>query len=318
MSQPKVSISVPVYNAERYLHQCIDSIINQTLKDIEIVLVDDGSTDGSGAICDMYAAHDSRIKVIHKSNGGSSSARQVGLENSTGLYYTVCDSDDWVELDMYETLYNRVRECDADVVLSRLYTNYPDGSECVGDTYLYTTQEQLIYDIIARKVEPSTCSKLIRRELFERYNISYELGINMGEDALLISKLLLHPLRIVSLDKAYYHYRRDMHEISYTNHVTMRSVNQLRFVNDWQEQNYPQATFAKAHTFANINLCFAAIRSVDITKEAYQKIVSRLSAKQIISQGILTLKSTFVIFTKVLGFRLSRSLFKLLYPIFYK
>ena len=98
---PKVSIIVPVYKVEKYLRKCIDSIINQTLKDIEIILVDDGSPDNCGKICDEYAAKDTRIKVIHKENGGLSSARNAGMEVAEGEYIGFVDSDDWIESDMY-------------------------------------------------------------------------------------------------------------------------------------------------------------------------------------------------------------------------
>lgn len=101
----KVSVTVPVYNTEKFLPQCLDSLLGQTLKELEIILVDDGSTDQSGAICDDYAKRDSRIKVFHKSNGGSASARQLGLENSHGIYYIICDSDDWIEPTMYEEMF---------------------------------------------------------------------------------------------------------------------------------------------------------------------------------------------------------------------
>ena len=97
---PKVSIIVPVYKVEKYLRKCIDSIINQTLKDIEIILVDDGSPDNCGKICDEYAAKDTRIKVIHKENGGLSSARNAGMEVAEGEYIGFVDSDDWIESDL--------------------------------------------------------------------------------------------------------------------------------------------------------------------------------------------------------------------------
>ena len=99
-----ISIIVPVYNVEKYLVKCLESIINQTYKYLEIILIDDGSTDGSGRICDEYAKKDNRIKVSHKGNGGLSSARNVGLDMSAGQYIAFVDSDDWLELDMYEYL----------------------------------------------------------------------------------------------------------------------------------------------------------------------------------------------------------------------
>ena len=103
---PLVSIIVPVYKTEKYIHECVDSLINQTLKDIEIILVDDGSPDNCPAICDAYADKDNRIVVIHKDNGGLSDARNVALETAKGDYIGFVDSDDFVEPTMFEKLYN--------------------------------------------------------------------------------------------------------------------------------------------------------------------------------------------------------------------
>lgn len=107
---PILSVVVPVYNAERYIKCCIESILNQTIANLELILVDDGSTDNSGAICDEYALKDRRIKVIHKTNGGAASARNVGIEIATGEYIGFCDADDYVNHDMYETLLSVMKE----------------------------------------------------------------------------------------------------------------------------------------------------------------------------------------------------------------
>ena len=117
----KFSVVVPIYKVEKYLPRCIDSLINQTLKDIEIILVDDGSPDGSPAICDEYAAKDNRIKVIHKKNGGVSAARNDGLKIATGDYIIFCDSDDWMEQDALESLYTKAIETGADIVVGDIY-----------------------------------------------------------------------------------------------------------------------------------------------------------------------------------------------------
>lgn len=114
---PNVSIIVPCYKVEQYLRQCVDSLINQTMKDIEIILVDDGSPDKSGEICDEYKAKDNRIKVIHKKNGGVSAARNDGLKVATGEYVVFVDSDDYVPVDAYELLYNKAIETSADMVI---------------------------------------------------------------------------------------------------------------------------------------------------------------------------------------------------------
>ena len=118
---PKVSIVMPTYNVEKYFRQCIESVINQTLEDIEIIPVDDGSPDNCGKIMDEYAKNDSRIKPIHKENGGYGSAVNIGIEKATGEYIAILETDDWVEPNMYELLYNNAKENDADIVKCGFY-----------------------------------------------------------------------------------------------------------------------------------------------------------------------------------------------------
>ena len=108
---PKISVIVPAYNTEKYLRRCIDSILAQTFTDFELLLIDDGSTDQSGEICDEYADKDVRIKVFHKANGGVSSARNVGLDNALGEYICFCDADDWVDNDYFEQMRKKSIKC---------------------------------------------------------------------------------------------------------------------------------------------------------------------------------------------------------------
>ena len=133
---PKISIIVPVYKVEPYIHKCIDSILNQTFKEFELILVDDGSPDNCGNICDEYAKKDNRVRVIHKENGGISSARNIGLDVSNGEYIGFVDSDDYIKLDMYERLYNSCKVNNADISIigtievdengKKLYEHIPD------------------------------------------------------------------------------------------------------------------------------------------------------------------------------------------------
>ena len=122
-----ISIVVPVYNIERYIEQCVLSICGQTYKNIEIILIDDGSTDGSGNICDNLAERDQRIKVIHKKHGGNATARRDGVNTAKGKYIGFVDGDDWIEPNMYESLYNFAVENDAQMVTSAGYREYPSG-----------------------------------------------------------------------------------------------------------------------------------------------------------------------------------------------
>ncbi len=128
----KISVIVPIYKVEEYLHRCIDSIINQTYTNLEIILVDDGSPDNCPMICDEYAKKDSRIRVIHKKNGGLSDARNAGLEIATGEYIGFVDSDDWIHKDMYHILYKNIIEKDADIAECSIKKerNYLNSKDC--------------------------------------------------------------------------------------------------------------------------------------------------------------------------------------------
>ena len=127
MKIPLVSIIVPVYKAEKWLHRCVDSILAQTMEDFELLLIDDGSPDRSGEICDEYAAKDLRVRVFHKENGGVSSARQKGLENAIGEYVIHCDPDDWVDTDMLMELTQYAKKTQADMVICDFYTEDMGG-----------------------------------------------------------------------------------------------------------------------------------------------------------------------------------------------
>ena len=144
--QELLTVIVPVYNVERYLVQCVDSIINQTYKELEIILVDDGSTDASGRICDEYATKDQRIKVIHKVNGGLVSARKAGLTVANGNFIAFVDSDDWIDADMYEQLLGEMIQSDSDILASGFYKEYGEKASVVYDgmaTGVYTRDSQI-------------------------------------------------------------------------------------------------------------------------------------------------------------------------------
>lgn len=173
-----ISVIVPVYNVENYLGKCLDSIINQTYKNIEIIVVDDGSTDSSGRLCDEYAERDVRIKVIHKDNGGLSDARNAGLDICKGDYIGFIDSDDTIDTDMYETLYNNICKYNADVSMCKnknidetgphLYIK--DKGVKVYDDKLSILQELLL----GKGLSVSVCVKLFRRKIFS--DIRFEYG----------------------------------------------------------------------------------------------------------------------------------------------
>lgn len=148
---PKISVVIPVYNVERFLRQCLDSAVNQTLKEIEIICVDDGSTDGSGKILDEYAAQDNRVRVIHKENAGYGSAMNIGLDNATGEYFAILESDDFIMKDAYEMLYRAAKQHDADIVRS----DYFDYTTSYGRVNLQVKQMSTDYSYYNRLICPN-------------------------------------------------------------------------------------------------------------------------------------------------------------------
>lgn len=162
----KISIVVPIYNVEEYLPRCLDSIIAQTYTNIEILLVDDGSPDNAGAICDEYATKDSRIRVFHIPNGGVAKARQLGVESSTGDYIVFVDPDDWLPLDSVEVLYSNMTD-DVDLVIGG-YTKFKMRNKLTFNTYRHNTISNKTYieDVIKKRVVPTPWGRIYRQSLF--------------------------------------------------------------------------------------------------------------------------------------------------------
>ena len=318
MTRPLVSISVPVYKTERDLRRCVESLLNQTLRDIEIILVDDGSPDNCGIICDEYAAKDARIKVIHKENGGSSSARKEGLKHCTGIYYTVCDSDDWVEPTMYEELYQRAVETNADIVACDYYSEYGNGKQVRSASYTYTTQEQYIEDLMLRTTSVNTWSKLFRRDMIRDLGIDYTEGVNLGEDGLFLFKTLLVPQNIATLPRALYHYQRDMNSASYTNNITLKGIENAAYLHYWKAENYKDSRYDRAHQHSLINYAFLSLRCKDISSAQYRKIMREVSVVRLIRHRALTTKAMLIVSTKYLGLRFGKFCLRTLYKLFYK
>ena len=161
-----ISVIVPVYNVEPYLHKCLDSIINQTYSDLEILVVDDGSTDRSGEICDEYVKQDERIQVFHTENKGLSAARNLGLGRATGDWVGFVDSDDWIEPDMYELLLKRAIETEADVVECSFCMVYPKQMIIKKKEELDITGDDCIRALLQEKISGVVWNKLWNRDCF--------------------------------------------------------------------------------------------------------------------------------------------------------
>lgn len=226
MEEKLLSVIVPIYNTEKYLNQCVQSILQQTYQNLEILLIDDGSTDGSLTLCRAFEKKDDRVHVIHKKNEGLIATKKVGLEKATGDYVGFVDSDDWIERDMYARLMKAAEINGADIVVGDNVIEYPDRTVPVTqgiEPGIYTKKElvnkvypQLIFTKEGKLgFSPSLCTKIFKRKLVKKYQQNVDNSIKAGEDAACTYPCMLEAECIVYVKECYtYHYR--IHDASMT------------------------------------------------------------------------------------------------------
>lgn len=221
MNNQKVLISViiPVYNVEKYLRKCINSILNQTYKNLEIILVDDGSPDKCGKICDEYREKDLRVHVIHKENGGLSDARNIGIKNATGKYIVFIDSDDWIHPNMIEILFYEIQKSNADISMCMFKYIYEDEMEKNIDTEYHINSVEILTseEVLERYYSDSRVpyvvawNKLYKRDLFQK--ICYPKG-KIHEDEFTTYKLFYDAEKIIVVDAELYFYLQRCNSIT--------------------------------------------------------------------------------------------------------
>lgn len=222
--EPLISVIVPVYNTELYLRQCIESICVQTYRNLEVILVDDGSTDASGTICDEYAGKDPRIKVLHKENGGVTSARKAGIALARGIFTGFVDSDDWIEPDMYEALSKKMGECGADMVWSNAHwhkgevavlrhTSISEGLYRSNQNFI-DLMDNIIYSGRPEDsmVLPALWNKLFKTELIRNAIYAVDDAVTIGEDHLVLCIAAMRSEAVYVMQESFYHYR--IHPVS--------------------------------------------------------------------------------------------------------
>lgn len=265
----KVSIVIPVYNVQKYIKKCLNSIRHQTYKNIEVILVDDGSTDNSGNICDVYSKKDSRFKTYHIKNGGPSKARNYGLDRVTGDYVTFVDSDDWLDKDVFEKLYNVIEMQKYDIIiynLRRIYKNSNIEINVFEDERLILNREDiekilLITDKVTDKnisaLKGISC-KIYKKELLKALRFNEDM--NYCEDLCFLLQVLNKVDKIYYLKNAYYNYRARKGSVSdtYGNTYTEKNLQVLNFILDLYRNK-------KSYNFLN-EVCF----------ENYCKVISGL------------------------------------------
>lgn len=203
--QIPVSVIVVAFNAGNYISRCLKSILTQTFHDIELIIVDDGSTDNTWETICNYANNDNRIRIVHQQNSGVAKARQAGLDLATGAYSIFVDSDDWIESDMLETMYGQAIKEFADIVFCDFVEEDKKG-------VIYWKQDpgtnnsvEVMNNFFGR-IHGSLCNKMIRRNLYEQFGIQFTPGLNFWEDECVVIRLLLSGCRVSYVNRAFYHY----------------------------------------------------------------------------------------------------------------
>lgn len=212
--KPTISVIVPVFNVERYLQQCVDSILSQSFDAFELILVDDGSTDSSNLLCDKYAREDDRIKVVHKVNAGVSAARNTGIDIANGKYIAFVDSDDFVDRAFLETLVSTIEASKADLSVVG-FSYYYDPQKSVDHTIaqdgVYSVKrfvKMMFKESYEKHIISSVCNKLFRKELVELYQLKYSVVDHICEDGMFVYDYLMHCASIAFNSSVLYIYRQ--------------------------------------------------------------------------------------------------------------
>ena len=326
MSQETLlSVIIPVYNVEEYLAKCVDSILNQTYRNLEVILVNDGSTDGSGAICDTYLPKDARVKVIHKENGGLSSARNAGMDAAKGEYISFIDSDDWIEADSYEHLLGLMEKYQVKLVCGGNWdVDGATGEKTLGicpQKEEYVTGEEFVGKMFLWDgCDSSVCDKVFHRSLLE--NFRFPEG-QVSEDVAITYKIVLGAERAVLSAYPFYNYYHRVGSISRAVEITDKffhfSRHTANIYNDILEHHpsvEPQARYLRVKSLSHILLNLEQAEEEVRTKFAEEY---RFARKELKKHTVFILKTPyFGKKEKITDLLLNLGLYRTLRPIFHR
>ena len=280
-----ISIIVPIYNVENYLKQCINSILEQTYSDFEIILVDDGSTDKSGLLCDEFSIKDDRIRVIHKTNGGLSDARNVGTEAAKGSYITYIDSDDYVSLDYLESLIKPIQKYGVSISVTGI-ERFFDGEMPYENrieqesVFIYSGKEALEMVLYQKGMDTSACALLVDRQIALKYKFPYK---KYHEDDYTTYKYYLNSKKVARVSKKQYFYRQRrgsiMHTFGQASEDELDAADNL--VNQLSEIDKDLERAAKSKKYSDY--CQVLLSSDDIENknpDVYTRICSYLNSEK--------------------------------------
>ena len=291
---PKVSVIIPVYNVERYLNKCVQSIVDQTLDSLEIILVDDESPDACPQMCEEWAKKDNRIKVIHKKNGGLGFARNSGLELATGEYVTFCDSDDWIEPEAYQTTYEKCKEKDLDICWFQPRRVTTDGvflplspkKECyfMDEAQMRRFRKEVIgrnpEDAQSRTRGMSSCMALFRRSVFQTSGVRFPSEREVAsEDLMFLVRFLPHVEKVGILPHVFYNYLINPKSIStnYSEAKHTRLLNLLAELKSFCDANYEWSEIKNHYYSQQLRIFKVILKYISYSDEPFFQKVGHLS-----------------------------------------
>ncbi len=321
MNKIRISIVLPTYNVKPYISQCIDSLISQTYENLEILIVDDGSTDGTGALCDELAGGDSRIRVIHKENGGTHTGRNLGIREATGQYIMFLDPDDWLDKETFSELVAKIQESDPDVIRFSYVREFPDHSAFKKNTFLPETLcegdackeicRQTMGLVGSELAHPenmnflaSACFCLYKKSIMDENQLEF---FNIHEiatfsDGLFNIRFLQKADRFLYVDKPYYHYRKFASGAAtarYRENFLERQLvlfGMLKEIAQAENTEKFQAAFYNRVIFSTMEICLNALKSNQSFRKQYKEMKQVLKsplhrqAYQYLQPGLLPAK----------------------------
>lgn len=320
-----LSVIVPVYNVEEYLVKCVDSILNQTYQNLEVILVNDGSTDGSDGICDAFAQKDSRIRVIHKENGGLSSARNAGMDAAVGEYISFIDSDDWIEQDSYEHLLGLMEKYQVKLVCGGNWdVNGATGEKTLGicpkEEALVTAEEFVGRMFLWDGCDSSVCDKIFHRSLLESFR--FPEG-QVSEDVAITYKIVLGAERAVLSPYPFYNYYHRVGSISRAVEITDKFFHFSRhtevihsYIREYHPTIEPQARYlrvrALSHILLNLEQAEEKVRRQFFAEYRYARKELRKHTGYIMKSPYFSKKE------KITDILLNLNLYRTLRPVFHR
>lgn len=312
-----ISIIIPVFNAEKTLSKCLDSVQNQTYRELEIILVNDGSTDQSGLICDEYSRRDNRFVVIHKKNGGVSSARNMGLEIANGKYIGFVDPDDWIELTMFENLFNLLSNYQADMSICGYFKEKNDGTQLnnimKSKIIRYNQNEALNAILDSNGFKGYLCNKLFSKDLIRRNNIYFNEEIHFCEDLLFNCQYIMKSKTIIYDTTPFYHYlihENNASQTQYSNKklTSLKALEKIVDILDADE--ITRVKFKNYYMHMNISLLMNGIHEKKVTKNVIKQL-----KKNLFKYHINSLSNNYVKLTCIMG-RINTNLLYLIWKKF--